>query len=175
MSKPLKRLLKEKRLCKKCNKTFLANKPTWFCLPCEYRKDLKRCNKKCLDCGKIITRNATRCGSCSNKGRRSNRWTGGRIVSNGYVFIYKGNNHPRVKNKNGNQYVLEHILVMEKHLGRYLYKEENIHHINGIRDDNRIENLELWTKPQPSGIRVEDAIAHAKEVLTRYDKSKEKL
>jgi hypothetical protein len=74
-------------------------------------------------------------------------------------------NHPRVT---GGGYVFEHILVAEDLLGRYLIDCETVHHRNGVRDDNRAENLELWTRPQPSGIRVSDAIQWAYTILNRY-------
>ena len=76
------------------------------------------------------------------KGSNNPRWKGGSIkTSNGYVIIHS----PQHPNKNGSGYVYEHRLVMEKHLGRLLCKDEIVHHKNGVRDDNKIENLELTT------------------------------
>jgi hypothetical protein len=74
--------------------------------------------------------------------------------------------HPRADKA---RYVFEHILVMEELLGRYLLPGENVHHLNGIRDDNRPENLELWTRPQPIGIRTSDAVAWAHEIIRRHE------
>lgn len=87
-------------------------------------------------------------------------------TKNGYVFIKKpGYKSSKMK---GN-YILEHVWVMCEFLGRDLMKHENIHHKNGIRDDNRIENLELWCKGQPAGQRVQDRILFYKEFLEKYD------
>jgi len=74
-------------------------------------------------------------------GEKHWNWNGGKICrGGGYILILKPE-HPFCV-KDG--YVCEHRLVMEKFLGRYLTKEEIIHHINGIRNDNRIENLRLF-------------------------------
>ena len=83
--------------------------------------------------------------SISHSGDKSYRWKGGKARTiEGYILIWSPN-HPF---KNCNNYVLEHRLVMEKHLGRYLKLTEIVHHINGIVDDNRIENLQLFSNWQ---------------------------
>lgn len=77
--------------------------------------------------------------SCGKQREFNSAWKGGRRIVNGYVWVLK-KDHPQA-NKRG--YVLEHRLVVENKLGRYLKKTEVVHHINNIRDDNRIENLRL--------------------------------
>ena len=81
-------------------------------------------------------------------GDKNPSWKGGRTRhSEGYIWI-KLPKHPNC-NKQG--YYQEHRLVMEKHLGRYLKKGEFVHHKNGIKDDNRIENLELMNTIRHNG------------------------
>ena len=75
-------------------------------------------------------------------GEKNISWRGGiQRDSAGYILIYS----PAHPFRNSRNCVFEHRLVMEKHLGRYLTPEEVVHHENEIKDDNRIENLRLFS------------------------------
>jgi hypothetical protein len=88
-----------------------------------------------------------------------------KTIVNGYVFI-KMPEHPRAHPTSGR--VREHIVVMEKMLGRSLLPGEEVHHKNGIRADNHPRNLELWLRSQPAGARVKDLVKWAKQILKQY-------
>ena len=107
-----------------------------------------------------------------------------KVVQHGYVFVFSPK-HPKA-NKKG--YVAEHRLIMEKHLGRRLKSKEVIHHINGIKSDNRIENLLLFPSAsahikyhraltrnyfRENSIDFQEGIAHwdMERWLTKYDKT----
>jgi hypothetical protein len=81
-----------------------------------------------------------------------------------YILV-PSHGHP---NGNSNGAIMEHRLVMSSHLERPLYKHENVHHVNGNRHDNRLENLELWSTWQPPGQRIHDKINWAIELLQTY-------
>ena len=80
------------------------------------------------------------------------------VLPSGYILV-------RVRPA---MHIYEHRLVMEQKVGRALRSDERVHHINGDRSDNRVENLELWSSSHPAGQRVIDKVAWAQEILQRY-------
>lgn len=86
---------------------------------------------------------------------------GGRHINKGDGYVY-------ITEPGSRRTMSEHRAIMANHLGRELFPDETVHHINGVRSDNRLENLELWSSSHPPGQRVEDKIAWARMILDRY-------
>ena len=104
---------------------------------------------------------------CSSHYNRERSATGQprQFAKVGDVRVYD-DGYRKVKTETGWQ--AEHRIVMERHLGRSLLAGETVHHINGDRLDNRIENLELWVKSQPAGQRVIDKLEWAYAFIEQY-------
>ena len=98
-------------------------------------------------------------GNPGNADNSRRDYKSGSISRKGYKMLYMDGGR-----------ILEHRYIMEQYLGRKLLPNENIHHKNGNRLDNRIENLELWSKSQPSGQRIEDKLKWANELIAQYNK-----
>ncbi len=107
-----------------------------------------------------------RCQPCAGRHRwahRSVHWRGGRVKTTfGYIESYVQRGHPLFdmaipshKGYGGGGYIKEHRLVMAQHLGRSLHRWEVVHHINGVKDDNRIENLELLANSGKHNTQIE--------------------
>lgn len=84
----------------------------------------------------------------------------------GYVYVFQ----PESPMANSRGLVLEHRWVLAQHLGREIAPDETVHHKNGVRDDNSLENLELWSGlgKQPRGQRPDELVEYARRILDRY-------
>ena len=137
----------------------------------------------CVDCGRQrweeIIRGQPRylrCRRCgdklrSNQAGNNPRWIGGRFeTSDGYIIVRLYPDDLYYRLANSHHYAMEHRLIMAKYLGRVLYQYETVHHKNGIKNDNRIENLELRVSRHPLGQSVEDLLEFAYWVIEHYGK-----
>lgn len=128
--------------CGRCDKSFLV-------FPGEIAR-AKRLGRQKVYCSR----------SCRARDRRRS--------FNSYAHLRLSDDHSYRAMATANGLILEHRLAMAQHIGRLLLPHEDVHHLNGNRSDNRIENLELWTRSHPKGQRVEEKIAWARSFLAEY-------
>ena len=135
-----------------------SKKTYWNCI-CD-------CGTKKIVLGISLTScNSKSCGCSRGKGETSHAWRGGICYdADGYIHCY-ASTHP-CSDVRG--YVLQHRLIMEDVIGRRLLSNEHVHHKNGIRSDNRVENLELWAVPHPYGQKIEDLVNYSINLLRLY-------
>ena len=120
---------------------------------------------KIVDVYTLLSGQSQSCGCLKALMTSLRRWNGGVTHNHGYKQITDPEHH----RANSDGYVLEHIVVMEKMIGRPLVDGETVHHKNGVRDDNAETNLELWSTSQPAGQRVVDKLQWAHEIIALYE------
>lgn len=155
-------------VCKHCLQPFMckaahAERRNYCSRKCQGDAKTKESlvEKPCQECGKPFLaqpyRNVVCCSTeCS---RRARAVTSKRNPDGWYKMKHGGYMRRARPNGTGRGHgstELQHRYLMEQHLGRSLHKYENVHHKNGVKDDNRLENLEVWITRQPKGQRPED-------------------
>lgn len=128
---------KAEKTCAICQRTFLV-KPS-------HADKRQTCSATCNREWRRILMSGQDNHQYGLRGAQNPSWHGGRMIRNGYVWLYMPD-HPDAR---GN-YIKEHRYVMEQHMGRRLLPHEDVHHKNEIKTDNRIENLELLTRSEHS-------------------------
>lgn len=149
---PLDGFAKNQRSCRVCRQRYRLNNYTL--------------GKVCPDCGTKISNKARRCAPCNGLSKRGVPHGSGRSKHpQGYIILSGQYDHPNASSRG---LLAEHVKVMTEMLGRPMRPGENVHHRNGIRDDNRPENLEIWISSQPPGQRVVDLVAWARDIIDTY-------
>lgn len=164
----------ETKPCQQCGKQFERDpritQATWekrrYCSRQCYGQT-RRAIKICKNCGKEYRRIgskgvgavycSTECAYADRIGQRRGpdhwAWKGGRrTAAGGYIEVALPDEHPYASMRRNERYVMEHRLTMAEHLGRPLEANETVHHVNGDRADNRLENLQLRQGRHGNGV-----------------------
>lgn len=167
-------------ICEECGSGFATRhmtRPVRFCSHpcfCAARRRSNRVTRTCSCCGDEFERYAITIARTEAAGkplycsRRCVKGLGRPRILNSYAHRRLKPDHPLWCMASEGGMVMVHRLVIAEALGRPLLPDEVVHHINGIRHDNRLENLELWTTSHPKGQRVEDKLLWAREILAVY-------
>ena len=164
--------------CEICNTAFVVKKERWGkrfcsmkCVAINKSNNTSTTTKDCKQCGTHFTVQTSTITATSPRDYCSRKCS---------IDSRRNPNHPVLENGKhlrSDGYIglcvdgvmtVEHRVIMENHLNRKLLPNENVHHLNGVKTDNRLENLELWETAQPYGQRVSDKIAEAQRVLEQY-------
>lgn len=156
--------------CKRCGADFKAkaahaDRRVYCSKECMYagRTEASLVAKECKGCkATFFSQPSRRVLFCSEACNRKNRSYVRRNGSDGWYLQGKTGYIARVRD---GKTQLQHRFIVEQHLGRSLMPFENVHHINGVKDDNRLENLEIWITKQPKGQRPADLYDWAVELL----------
>jgi hypothetical protein len=158
------------RICPGCGKTFISVSSRQVTCSRACRGAVRRepRNEMCKACGKPLPFNRYRgkiyCSPACRSGPIGTR----KNTTGGYVLIKAGKGYPGADHRG---YLMEHRYVMQEHLGRPLLATESVHHKDGDRHNNRLENLELWAdRQQLRGQRSVDMLIHDLAKLTPEDR-----
>lgn len=164
-------------LCEECQKPFSVNGAQAKSYAARSGKTRRYCSFPCYNKARLIEVPTYECAHCHTVRERRKYQSGSydystRFCSRACVDAAqtKGcvdKNGYMLRRRNGRM-VPEHRIVMEELIGRPLTRQENVHHINGQKLDNRSENLEIWNCSQPSGQRAKDKVSFALEILSLY-------
>ena len=159
------------RECPQCGGTFTSRRSgAKHCSKaCQYRSQVKDHRKQCSQCGATFTSRKAKAKFCSTKcvgrarrlGELASRPRSVELFKNAKGYMWRRDPEHPMATKSG--HVSEHRRLMAEHLGRVLLSEEHVHHINGIKDDNRIENLQLMSASEHTRMHaVEQAATRAR-------------
>ena len=162
------------RKCEACEQDFYA-KPydtgKRFCSrACVNKSTQKRIVDLCLYCNKEFEHWPSDghmfCDrECYNSNRQKQRVNTSKVTDDGYVLVYRPDS---LSAQPSTGFTFEHRYIMEQHIGRQLLSEETVHHKNGVRTDNHLDNLELWSSSHPKGQRVQDKLEWARRIVSLY-------